>query len=71
MSLKKKIEADILNAMRAKEADRLRTLRDIKSKILLAETEKGAGEIDQAREIQLLTKAAKQRKESIEIYTLH
>jgi uncharacterized protein len=44
-------------------------LRGIKSLILLAETEKGgSGEISEETENKLLMKAAKQRKESAEIF---
>jgi uncharacterized protein len=69
MSLKEKIEADIKAAMIAKDKDALRALRGIKSMILLAETEKGASEaLSQDSEIKLLQKAAKQRKESLEVY---
>ena len=69
MSLKQRVEADLKEAMRAKDQDKLRALRGIKSMILLAETEKGAsGELTEAAEIQLLTKAAKQRKESLETF---
>ncbi|MGD1892035.1 MAG: GatB/YqeY domain-containing protein [Cyclobacteriaceae bacterium] len=69
MSLKQQVEADIKEAMRAKDQDTLRALRGIKSMILLAETEKGAeGELTEATEMQLLTKAAKQRKESLETF---
>ena len=69
MSLKQQIEVDIKQAMRAKEQDHLRALRSIKSMISLAETEKGAeGELSEEAELKLLTKAAKQRKESIEVF---
>lgn len=69
MRLKQQIEADIKQAMRAKEADQLRALRSIKSMILLAETEKGAdGELSEEAELKLLTRAAKQRRESIEVF---
>ncbi|WKN44559.1 GatB/YqeY domain-containing protein [Tunicatimonas pelagia] len=69
MSLKQQVEADLKEAMRAKDQDTLRALRGIKSMILLAETEKGAeGELTEATEMQLLTKAAKQRKESLETF---
>ncbi|WP_163380721.1 GatB/YqeY domain-containing protein [Cyclobacterium sp. SYSU L10401] len=69
MSLKINIEKDIKQAMLAKDKDRLRALRAIKSLILLEET-KGSGEkgLTESEEIQLLTKAAKQRKDSIEIF---
>jgi hypothetical protein len=69
MSLKTKVEEAIKNAMKAKDQDALRALRAIKSLILLAETAEGkSGELTNDEEIKLLTKAAKQRKESAEIY---
>jgi len=70
MSLKAKIDEDIKGAMRAKDQDALRTLRSVKSMILLAETEKGSsGNLSEADEMKLLTKAAKQRKESAETFS--
>ncbi len=70
MSLKAKINQDIKDAMRAKDQDSLRALRSIKSMILLAETEKGGNkELSGADEMKLLTKAAKQRKESAETFS--
>ena len=69
MSLKQQIDQDIKAAMLAKKKDELTALRGIKSAILLAETEKGASdELATDVEIKLLTKAAKQRKESAELY---
>lgn len=69
MSLKKQIESDIKQAMLAKDKDKLRALRAIKSLILLAETDKGSGgELSADQEMQILTKAAKQRKDSLEVY---
>ena len=69
MSLKQQIDQDIKAAMLAKKKDELTALRGIKSAILLAETEKGASdELAADVEIKLLTKAAKQRKESAELY---
>lgn len=69
MSLKQQIDADIKKAMLAKSKDELDALRSIKSMILLAETEKG-GAADLALDIEnkLLMKAAKQRKESADIF---
>jgi uncharacterized protein len=70
MSLKLQIDGDIKKAMLAKNKEELEALRGIKSMILLAETEKGvAAEIAQDVEMKLLTKAAKQRKESADIFT--
>ncbi len=69
MSLKKTIDDEIKNAMRAKDKDRLTALRSIKSLILLAETEKaGSHELDEAAEMAILTKAAKQRRDSLAVY---
>ena len=69
MSLKETIDSDIKQAMLARKKDELTALRSIKSMILLAETEKGAdGSLSGEAEMKLLVKAAKQRKESAEIY---
>lgn len=69
MSLKDTINTQVMNAMKAKEQDRLRALRAIKSAILLAETESGAkAELTQDQEMKMLMKLAKQRKDSAEMY---
>jgi hypothetical protein len=69
MSLKQQIDGDIKKAMLAKNKEELEALRSIKSLILLAETEKGGiEEITSEAEKKLLMKAAKQRKESAEIF---
>ena len=69
MSLRQQIDNDIKTAMLAKNKEELTALRSVKSLILLAETEKGSsGEISLDVENKLLMKAAKQRKESAEIF---
>lgn len=69
MSLKEQIDGDIKKAMLAKNQGELLALRAIKSMILLAETEKGnKTELDKDTENKLLMKAAKQRKESAEVF---
>lgn len=69
MSLKQQIDNDIKKAMLSKNKEELEALRSIKSLILLAETEKGGtGDISSDTESKLLMKAAKQRKESAEIF---
>ncbi|MFN7437791.1 MAG: GatB/YqeY domain-containing protein [Bacteroidota bacterium] len=69
MSLKLQIDNDIKKAMLAKNKEELDALRSIKSMILLAETDKGAtGDIAVDTENKILMKAAKQRKESAEIF---
>lgn len=69
MALKQKIEGEIKSAMIAKDKVRLTALRAIKSLILLEETKEGfSGELSADDEMKLLTKSAKQRKDSAEIY---
>jgi uncharacterized protein YqeY len=69
MALKETIENGIKDAMRAKDADRLRALRAIKSMILLEETSgSNAGALSADAEMKILMKAAKQRKDSLEVY---
>jgi len=69
MSLITQIDQDIKLAMLAKQPDRLRGLRAIKSALLLAKTEKGASEeLSQEAEVKVLQKLIKQRKESADIY---
>ncbi len=69
MSLKAQIESGIKDAMRAKDQDRLRALRAIKSLILLEETSgNNTGEITPDAEMKLLMKAAKQRKDSLDVF---
>jgi len=70
MTLKEQIESDIRSAMLSKNKQELIALRGIKSLILIAETEKGAGgKLSPESEIKLLMKAAKQRKDSAAVYT--
>lgn len=69
MSLREKIESDLKNAILNKSKDEMRTLRAIKSQILLAATEKGANhDLTAEVEMKLLLKAAKQRKDSADLY---
>jgi len=70
MSLKDQIGQDIKTAMKAKDQASLRALRAIKSAILLAETSEGRepGDLTEEEEVKLLTKQAKQRRDSIEKY---
>lgn len=55
-------------AMKEKNQARLRALRAIKSALLLAQTEKDAAVIDEAKGVQILQKLAKQRRDSMTIY---
>jgi len=68
MTLEEKINAEIKQAMLAKDAQKLNALRAIKSAILLLKTDKGGGDITPEMEIALLQKLIKQRKEAADIY---
>ena len=69
MALKTEIDAQIKAAMLARDSVRLTALRDIKKVILLEETKEGkTGDLTADEELKLLTKAAKQRRESADIY---
>lgn len=69
MSLEEKINYDLKDAMRSKNEAGLRALRAVKSAILLAKTDKGAGsQLTHDDELKILQKLAKQRRESAEIY---
>jgi uncharacterized protein len=69
MPLKERIEADMKQAMLQRNKDELTALRSIKSLILLAQTDKGGvKDLPEEEEMKLLTKAAKQRKESADIF---
>lgn len=71
MSLKDTINQDIKAAMRAKDQAALRALRAVKSAILLAETAEGRdanASMSADEEMKILTKQAKQRKDSIDSF---
>ena len=69
MSLKSKIEKEIISSMKSKDSLRLESLRAIKSAIILLETKSGAkSNPTQEDEIALLQKLVKQRKESATIF---
>ena len=66
MSLEEKINSDLKTAMMAREEATVRGIRAIKSAIILAKTEKGAGGvIAPEKEVQMLQKLVKQRRDSI------
>ena len=69
MELEKKIQSDMVAAMKAHESVRLAALRGVKAAILLAKTaENGNGEVSDADIVKIIQKLVKQRKESAEIY---
>ena len=69
MNLEQKVMAEMKDAMKSKDEATLRGLRAIKAEIIKAKTEPGAGgEISADKEMSLLQKMVKQRKDSLEIY---
>ena len=69
MSLEQKIMTLMKEAMKSKNEAELRGLRAIKAEIIKAKTEPGAGgEVSAEKELSLLQKMMKQRKDSLEIY---
>lgn len=69
MDLFEKISADIKAAMIARDKVRLETLRGIKKEFIEAKTAKGAdGTLSDDTALKILTKMAKQRKETAVIY---
>ena len=69
MSLEQKVMAEMKDAMKSKNEGTLRALRGIKAEIIKARTEPGAaGEVSAEKEVSLLQKMMKQRKDSLEIY---
>ncbi|MCE2821832.1 MAG: GatB/YqeY domain-containing protein [Bacteroidota bacterium] len=69
MTLEEKIAKDLVAAMKAKDDVALRSIRAIKSAILLLKTDGSGQAIDEAKEVQLLQKLVKTRQESYDIYT--
>src|SRR5215211_5062331 len=69
MNLEQQIMTEMKEAMKSKNEATLRGLRAIKAEIIRAKTEPGAGgEISAEKEISMLQKMMKQRKDSLEIY---
>jgi hypothetical protein len=65
MSLKTRILDDVKNAMRARERDRLATLRQVTAAIKQKEVDERI-ELDDAQVLAVLDKMVKQRRESLE-----
>jgi hypothetical protein len=69
MSLEIKVNDQIKEAMKAKDEAALRTLRAIKSAIIIEKTSEGfSGEMNEASELKMLQKLAKQRRDSLNIF---
>lgn len=69
MSLKENILSDLTRAMKERDTDTMRVLRSLKSRLLereISERKGGEAELTDEQVIEVLMKAAKQRRESIE-----
>ena len=67
VSIKERLEDDIRNTMRARNRERLDTLRFLKSQIQLAE-KNALKELDDSGVTDVIAKQAKDRRESIEMF---
>jgi hypothetical protein len=67
MSLKQRIIDDMIEAMRAKDAPRLSTLRMVKAAMMNRQIEKG-GELTDEEVAKMLQSLLKQRRDSVEQY---
>jgi len=68
MSLEKRIMTDLKEAMRSKDQAALRGIRAIKAALQLAKTDGTGEEMTETKEIKILQKLVKQRKDSLDIF---
>ena len=68
MNLEEKIMADMKAAMKAKDKVSLRGIRAIKAALILAKTDGSGEEMTAEKEIKIVQKMVKQRKDSLSIY---
>lgn len=68
MSLTERINNDLKAAMKAKDQVSLRGIRAIKAALLLAKTDGSGEEMTEEKEIKIVQKQVKQRKDSLDIY---
>jgi uncharacterized protein YqeY len=69
MTLSQRVDSDLKDAMRAKDAGRLAVLRMLKSSLKYAAIEKSAdAQLDDAEAAQVIRKQVKQRQDSIESF---
>jgi uncharacterized protein YqeY len=69
--LKEQLAADLKEAMRAKDAVRLRTIRSLRAALQereIAERQGGEAQLTEAQELEVLQKQAKQRRDAMEQY---
>jgi uncharacterized protein YqeY len=62
------INKEIKQAMLSKDSVKLASLRAVKSAIIMAQTEKGANDLDESGMQKIIQKQVKQRKDAAQIY---
>jgi uncharacterized protein YqeY len=70
MTLKERIQNDFIQAMKAKNEIAKTTLNSVKAQITVAEKANGNVSLEDAQTLKVITSAIKQRKQSIEAFTL-
>src|SRR3954453_22852000 len=68
MTLQERVDSDLKDAMRAKDAGKLNVLRMLKSALKYAAIEKPDGTLDDSAATQVIRKQVKQRQDSIESF---
>ncbi len=68
MSLTEQINADVKEAMKARDKEKLAALRAIKSALMLEATKDGSGEVSEEAGMKILQKLHKQRKDAAALY---
>jgi uncharacterized protein YqeY len=69
MTIQERIDSDLKDAMRAKDATKLGVLRMLKSALKYGAIEKsGEGELNETEAVQVIRKQVKQRQDSIESF---
>lgn len=69
MTLKQKIQADFIDAMKAKNETVKAALTSVKAAITVAEKATGSTELTDPEVLKIITKSVKQREESYKIFT--
>jgi uncharacterized protein YqeY len=68
MTIGEQINEDLKAAMRSKDKNALEALRAAKTAFILAKTQEGAKELNEADELKIIQKLVKQRNDSAAIY---
>ena len=68
MKIQERIDSDLKDAMRAKDATKLGVLRMLKSALTYSAIEKSGAELNEADAVQVIRKQVKQRQDSIESF---